>query len=65
MGGCHVGIITLPGNYNYGNRLQCYAMSEAVKRVGSSPMVLMREISFPWYRRLYYALKLKYLSLKD
>ena len=65
MGGCRVGIITLPGNYNYGNRLQCYAMSEAVKRVGSSPMVLMREISFPWYRRLYYALKLKYLSLKD
>ena len=29
-----VGIITLSGNYNYGNRLQNYAMQEAYKKLG-------------------------------
>lgn len=52
-----VGIITLPGNFNYGNRLQCYAMTQAVRQAGCVPAVLEREVRFPWYRRAYYALK--------
>ena len=52
-----VGIITLPGNFNYGNRLQCYAMAHAVRQVGCEPTVLERRVCFPWYRRAYYAVK--------
>ena len=29
-----IGIITLSGNYNYGNRLQNYAMQEVYKKLG-------------------------------
>lgn len=29
-----IGIITLPGNFNYGNRLQNYALQETIKRMG-------------------------------
>ena len=53
----HVGIITLPGNFNYGNRLQCYAMVRVVERFGCEADVLEREHSYLWYRRTYYALK--------
>ena len=60
-----VGIITLPGNYNYGNRLQCYAMADSVERIGCRPSVLEREASFYWYRRAYYAVKLKLKELAD
>ena len=52
----HVGIITLPGNFNYGNRLQCYAMAQSVERVGCVPSVLEREQRFPLYRRVYYSM---------
>lgn len=52
-----VGIITLPGNFNYGNRLQCYAMTEAVRSMGSNPCVLERSHSFSIFRRAYYRLK--------
>ena len=51
-----VGIITLPSYFNFGNRLQCYAMTEAVKKAGADPYVIQRErpgmpLSFP--RRVY------------
>lgn len=52
-----VGIITLPGNFNYGNRLQCYAMSRAVHQAGGSAAVLEREHRFSLPRRAYYAMK--------
>lgn len=52
-----VGIITLPGNFNYGNRLQCFAMTRAIQRTGCNPVVLEREVQFPWYRRSYYSLR--------
>ena len=52
-----VGIITLPGNFNYGNRLQCCAMVRAVERSGCEADVVERERCFRWYRRTYYALK--------
>lgn len=52
-----VGIITLPGNFNYGNRLQCYAMVRSIGRVGCDPIVLERGQQFPLYRRAYYAVK--------
>lgn len=52
-----VGIITLPGNFNYGNRLQCFAMAEVMRRVGREPHVLERERLFPWPRCVYYLLK--------
>lgn len=58
-----VGIITLPGNFNYGNRLQCYAMAEAVRGVGCKPCALEREKRFPLCRRAYYRLKQAALSL--
>lgn len=38
-----VGIITLPGNFNYGNRLQCYAMVSAVRNCHCNPVVIERE----------------------
>ena len=40
-----IGIVTLPGAYNYGNRLQCYAVCEAYKALGRSPVVLVRRTS--------------------
>lgn len=52
-----VGIITLPGNFNYGNRLQCYALAEILLHVGVEPYVLERERAFRWHRRAYYSLK--------
>ena len=57
MSAKRVGIITLPGNFNYGNRLQCYAMARAVAALGHEPSVLERERCFPLQRRVYYALK--------
>lgn len=59
-----VGIITLPGNFNYGNRLQCYAMVEAIRRMGCEPHVMERDCCFPWYRRSYYGLKGMLLRLR-
>lgn len=35
-----VGIITLPGHFNYGNRLQNYATSEVYKGLGCHPVTL-------------------------
>lgn len=52
-----VGIITLPGKFNYGNRLQCYAAAKAIESIGCIPSVLELEYMFPWYRRTYYILK--------
>ena len=52
-----VGIITLPGSFNYGNRLQCYAMTEAVREVGCVPTVLEREQPFSWHVRTCHYLK--------
>lgn len=40
-----IGVVTLPGAYNYGNRLQCYAVCEAYKALGYSPVVLVRRAS--------------------
>ena len=57
MGQMSIGIITLPGDFNYGNRLQCYAMVAAVECVGCSPHVLERSRCFTAPRRLYYTLK--------
>ena len=57
MGNKKIGIITLPGNFNYGNRLQCYAMTRAIEQTGFDPSVLEREQRFPSYLRAYYALK--------
>ena len=53
----HVGIITLPGNFNYGNRLQCYAMAQSLERAGCIPAVLERKRRFSPQRRAYHAVK--------
>lgn len=53
----NVGVITLPGSFNYGNRLQCYAMAEIIKRVGCMATILERKVSYPWYWRAYYVVK--------
>lgn len=53
-----IGIITLPGNFNYGNRLQCYAMTQAVRRLGCEPFVLER-------RRCYSIPRSAYRFVKD
>lgn len=47
-----VGIVTLFGNYNYGNRLQNYAVQELVKNRGYKPITLVFETSLikKWYR---------------
>lgn len=58
-----MGIITLPGNFNYGNRLQCYAMVSAVKQLGAIPFVLERSNSFSVGRRAYYAVRAYLLQL--
>lgn len=52
-----VGIITLPGNFNFGNRLQCFAMVKAVQQLGREAYVLERESRYSWYRNAYYSLK--------
>ena len=52
-----VGIITLPGNFNYGNRLQCYAMARAVERAGCKADVLEREHFYRWPLRVCRAMK--------
>ncbi|MGN8709060.1 polysaccharide pyruvyl transferase family protein [Collinsella sp. HCP3S3_E6] len=57
MKNIRVGIITLAGNFNYGNRLQCYAMARLVERVGCIPFVLEKEQQFSLPRRAYYAIK--------
>lgn len=36
-----VGVVTLPGSYNYGNRLQCYAVCQIYKHLGYDPTVLV------------------------
>lgn len=36
-----VGIVTLPGSFNYGNRLQNYAASEIIKALGYTPETLV------------------------
>ena len=55
--GKNIGIITLPGNFNYGNRLQCYAMSEIVKGLGGRPEVLEREHCYTPIRRFARSIK--------
>lgn len=40
-----VGIVTLPGLFNYGNRLQCYAVFTLYQKLGYSPVVLERRKS--------------------
>lgn len=53
----HVGIITLPGNFNYGNRLQCFAMARSIERAGCIPAVLERERRYSLQREAYHAVK--------
>lgn len=36
MNRSNVGIVTLPGHFNYGNRLQCYAVSQIYNKCGLS-----------------------------
>jgi len=36
-----VGILTLPGYFNYGNRLQAYATQEVIKNLGFDPYILV------------------------
>lgn len=38
-----VGIITLNGNYNYGNRLQNYALQNVLEKIGGTPTTLVLE----------------------
>lgn len=38
---CKVGIVTLPGQFNYGNRLQNYAVTEVYRRLGREPETLV------------------------
>ena len=40
-----IGIVTLPGLFNYGNRLQCYAVFSIYKRMGFAPEVIERRKS--------------------
>jgi exopolysaccharide biosynthesis predicted pyruvyltransferase EpsI len=42
-----VGILTLPGYFNYGNRLQAYATQEVIKSLGFDPYILIIEYIFP------------------
>ena len=58
-----VGIITLPGNFNFGNRLQCYAMVRSIECLGCTPTVLEREKLFPLYRRAWYGMRSAALSI--
>lgn len=54
-----VAIITLPGNYNYGNRLQAYATTIIYRNLGFEP-VLLNPTMPPSFRRI---MKLVALSL--
>ena len=40
-----VGVVTLPGSCNYGNRLQCYAVCAIYKKLSCYPTVLTRKTS--------------------
>ena len=48
-----VGIITLPGQFNYGNRLQCYAVVRILQSAGFEPIVLDVEHKYRMCRELY------------
>ena len=38
-----IGILTHPQHSNYGGILQCYALSEYLKKLGHEPVVIRRE----------------------
>lgn len=56
---CKVGIVTLPSRFNYGNRLQNYAVTEVYKRLGCEPESLVlgdRPNAIRLLRNVYYKL---------
>lgn len=55
-----VGIVTLFGNYNYGNRLQNYAVQEIVRNKGFEPITLVFETSL--IKKLYRIIKARIAS---
>lgn len=63
MDGKSVGIITLSGNFNYGNRLQCYAMASIVSKIDYLPFVLERNRQYVLYRDVLHKLKITLLRL--
>ena len=60
--GRKVGVITLPGNFNYGNRLQCFAMCKAVESLGVQAFSLERKRLFSLPRWLFHSLKKSCMS---
>lgn len=51
--GKKIGIVTLDGYYNYGNRLQNYALQEVIKKLGFdvNTLVVPRKSNHPEYKR--------------
>ena len=43
-----IGILTHPQHANYGGILQCYALSEYLKKLGHTPFVIKRENNRPF-----------------
>lgn len=60
----NVGIVTLPGSFNYGNRLQAYASVSIYRKLGFEPSLLEIAIR-PNFVRDFKALIKKLLRRKD
>lgn len=59
-----IGIITLHGYSNYGNKLQNYATQEVMKSLGTNPITIINNVSIKQDRKTKYINKLKNLNLK-
>lgn len=59
-----VGIITIIGFDNYGNRLQNYALQETIKKIGFDPITINNQ-PFSNTRKHYFIRKLKNIKFKD
>ena len=47
-----IGIVTIWGNFNYGNRLQNYAVERLVEQLGHNPLTLLPQNRMPLIRKM-------------
>ena len=60
-----IGILTLNGNFNYGNRLQNYALQEALRNLGFNVETILNTTNFPVKKNKFNNVKVQINSLKS
>lgn len=58
-----IGILTHPQHANYGGILQCYALSEFLKKIGHEPFVIKREPNRPFFIKRWILALLRFLKI--